>query len=481
MTVLRLYNTLGREIQDFKPLRAGEVGLYTCGPTVYNFAHIGNLRTYLFEDILRRTLEYNDLQVSHVMNITDVGHLTDDADQGEDKILKSAREKGKTVWEIAAYYTKVFFHDLKRLNILPPTRTCRATEHIEEMIALIRRIEANGYTYAAGGNLYFDISRLKDYGKLALLNLDDLKAGARIEIDANKRNPHDFVLWFTRSKFEHQAMLWDSPWGRGYPGWHLECSAMSMKYLGERFDIHCGGVDHISVHHTNEIAQSEAATGAKWVTYWLHGEFLVMAKEKMAKSSGNFLTLASLEESGYSPLDYRYFCLNAHYRSQLQFSFEGLESARRARGNLVERVRRIKAAASAGGTAASEAHPEDSPSAPQSARRAYLDSFRQNLANDLNTPQGLADLWGLLKDEAIEEHAKLPAVLEMDRILGLDLAGIEAKEQELSEEIRELITAREQARRDKDYTRADEIREQLKNKGISLEDTAGGVRWRIQQ
>ena len=481
--MLRLYNTLGREIQDFKPLRAGEAGLYTCGPTVYNYAHIGNLRTYLFEDILRRTLEYHGLRVSHVMNITDVGHLTDDAYQGEDKILKSAREKGKTVWEIAAYYTEAFFHDLERLNILPPTRTCRATEHIGEMIALIRRIEANGYTYAAGGNLYFDISKLKDYGKLALLNLDDLKAGARIEIDANKRNPHDFVLWFTRSKFEHQAMLWDSPWGLGYPGGHLECSAMSMKYLGERFDIHCGGVDHISVHHTNEIAQSEAATGKAWVTYWLHGEFLVMAKEKMAKSSGNFLTLASLEESGYSPLDYRYFCLNAHYRSQLQFSLEGLESARRARGNLVERVRRIKAAASAEGTAVPEAHPSVPLRAQsaQSAQSAHLDSFRQNLANDLNTPQGLADLWGLLKDEAIGERAKLAAVLEMDRILGLDLAGIEAEEQELSGEIRELIAAREQARRDKDFIRADEIRDQLKSKGISLEDTAGGVRWRIQQ
>jgi cysteinyl-tRNA synthetase len=469
MPVLRFYNTLGREIQDFRPLREGEAGLYTCGPTVYNYAHIGNLRTYLFEDILRRALESDGLRVRHVMNITDVGHLTDDADEGEDKILKSAREKGRTVWEIAAYYTEAFFRDLKRLNILMPTVTCRATEHIDEMIALIRRIEDNGYTYQAGGNLYFDISKLADYGKLALLNLNDLKAGARIEIDANKRNPYDFVLWFTRSKFEHQAMLWNSPWGRGYPGWHLECSAMSMKYLGERFDIHCGGVDHIPVHHSNEIAQSEAAIGGKWVNYWLHGEFLVMAREKMAKSSGNFLTLSGLEEAGFSPLDYRYFCLNAHYRSQLQFSFEALESARRARGNLVERVRRIKAAGQSGA---------ETDAASAAAARAYLESFRENLANDLNTPQGLADLWGLLKDEGIEEGARLPAILEMDRILGLDLESVRAEAEELPGEIRELIAAREQARCDKDFTRADEIRERLKRLGISLEDTPGGVRWR---
>jgi cysteinyl-tRNA synthetase len=472
MTVLRFYNTLGREIQEFRPLRPGEAGLYTCGPTVYNYAHIGNLRTYVFEDILRRTLEYNGLRVQHVMNITDVGHLTDDADEGEDKILKSAREKGKTVWEIAAHYTEAFFRDLKLLNILAPTRTCRATEHVEDMIALIRRIEANGYTYRAGGNLYFDISKLEDYGKLALLNLEDLKAGARIEIDANKRNPHDFVLWFTRSKFERQAMLWDSPWGRGYPGWHVECSAMSMKYLGERFDIHCGGVDHISVHHTNEIAQSEAATGGKWVTYWLHGEFLVMAKEKMAKSSGNFLTLTSLEEAGYAPLDYRYFCLNAHYRSQLTFSFEGLDGARRARGNLNERVRRMKAALGAAAGSGGAVSP---------AADAYLDSFGGNLAADLNAPQGLADLWGLLKDEGIEDKDKLPVVLEMDRVLGLGLADIEAAEQELPQDLRELIEAREQARRQKDFARADKIRNQLKSRGVSLEDTPDGVRWRLGQ
>jgi len=468
--VLKLFNTLGREIQEFKPLRAGEVGLYTCGPTVYNYAHIGNLRTYLFEDVLRRTMEYGGLQVRHVMNITDVGHLTDDADEGEDKIVKSAREKEKTVWEIAEFYTEAFFQDLERLNILPPTQTCRATEHIQEMIELVRRIEKRGFTYESGGNLYFDISKLEDYGKLARLNLDDLKAGARIEVDANKRNPHDFVLWFTRSKFEHQAMLWDSPWGRGYPGWHLECSAMSMKYLGERFDIHCGGVDHIAVHHTNEIAQSEAATGEPWVNYWLHGEFLVMAKEKMAKSSGNFLTLSALEEAGFSPLDYRYFCLNAHYRSQLQFSLEGLGSAKRARDNLGERIRRLKAAAAQEAGASQGA---------KAVAGACLDSFRANLENDLNTPQGLADLWGLLKNESIPAGAKLTAVLDMDRILGLDLESAGEEEAELPGDLRELIEAREQARREKDFARADELRNRLKSRGVSLEDTPDGVRWRI--
>ena len=273
---LQLFNTLSRQKQDLEPIDNGNVGIYTCGPTVYQYAHIGNLRTYIFEDLLVRTLRFFDYEVRHVMNITDVGHLTDDGDQGEDKMLKGAREQHKSVWEIAEHYKDAFFQDLKALNISMPDMQCRATEHIQDMIDLIRRIEAAGYTYQAGGNVYFDVSKTSDYGKLTGQVRDELKAGARIAVDPNKRNPHDFVLWFTQSKFEHQAMLWDSPWGRGYPGWHVECSAMSMKYLGEQFDIHCGGIDHIPVHHTNEIAQSEAATGKKpWVKYWLHGEFLV--------------------------------------------------------------------------------------------------------------------------------------------------------------------------------------------------------------
>jgi cysteinyl-tRNA synthetase len=330
MPQLKLFNTMGRKVVPFEPLESGKVRLYCCGPTVYNYAHIGNLRAYCFEDVLRRTLEYLGFSVNHVMNITDVGHLTGDGDAGEDRMTKSARETGKTPWEIAEFYTEAFFADMARLNIMTPGTVCKATGHIPEMIALIQRIEANGFTYVAGGNLYFDISKFPNYGKLALLSLDDLQAGSRIEVDKNKKNPHDFVLWFTKSKFEHQAMLWDSPWGRGYPGWHIECSAMSMKYLGESIDIHCGGIDHISVHHTNEIAQSEAATGKPWVNFWLHNEFLVLEREKMSKSLGNFITLATLAEKGFAPLDYRYFCLGAHYRSQLKFSDDGLVSAKMA-------------------------------------------------------------------------------------------------------------------------------------------------------
>lgn len=466
--ILRLYNTLGRQIQDFEPLRAGEVGLYTCGPTVYNYAHIGNLRTYIFEDILRRTLEYFGFRVNHVMNVTDVGHLTDDADQGEDKMMKSAREMGKTVWEIAEYYTDAFFGDLEQLNVKKPTVACRATDHITEMIDLIKKLEERGFTYSAGGNIYFDISNLPSYGELALLNLDELKAGARIDIDEHKRKPLDFVLWFTRSKFEHQAMLWDSPWGRGYPGWHIECSAMSMKYLGEQFDIHCGGVDHISVHHTNEIAQSEAATGRRWVNYWLHGEFLIMAREKMAKSSGDFLTLSRLKEEGFEALDYRYFVLGAHYRSQLQFSFEGLGAARQARRNLRERVIALKEIADSSG-------PDDSAVVSDRAEQ-ILSSFSAHVAEDLNTPQALADLWMLLKTEEVMPVQKLKALSTMDRILGLDVEKMEPETFQLDEETRRLLEEREEARREKNYTRSDEIRDLLKSRGYIIEDTPAGVR-----
>ena len=347
---LRLFNTMGRKMEDFQPLTEGKVGFYGCGPTVYNYAHIGNLRAYVFLDTLDRTLRFLGYDINHVMNVTDIGHLSGDADDGEDKMLKTAKERGQSVLEIADFYTKAFFNDIDRLNIKRPTTVCKATEHVEEMIALIKRIEENGHTYMAGGNLYFDVSTFPKYGELANLNLDDLKAGARIDVDQNKRNPYDFVLWFTKSKFENQALTWDSPWGRGYPGWHIECSAMSMKYLGESFDIHTGGIDHIPIHHTNEIAQSEGATGKKWVNYWLHNEFLVIAKTKdgdeggkMSKSSGNFLTLQTLVDKGYDPLDYRFFLLGAHYRSQVAFSFDAMDSAKNARKALVSRVAKVLA------------------------------------------------------------------------------------------------------------------------------------------
>jgi cysteinyl-tRNA synthetase len=471
---LQLFDSLSREKRDLEPMEEGKVRLYTCGPTVYQYAHIGNLRTYIFEDLLVRTLRFFGYQVRHVMNITDVGHLTDDADEGEDKMLKGAREQRKSVWEIAELYKEAFFNDLEALNITMPDITCRATEHIQDMIELIRRIEAAGFTYQAGGNLYFDVAKAPDYGRLTHQRREDLKAGARIAVDPNKRNPHDFVLWFTRSKFEHQSMLWDSPWGRGYPGWHIECSAMSMKYLGEQFDIHCGGIDLIPVHHTNEIAQSEAATNKKpWVKYWLHGEFLVLAKEKMAKSAGNFLTLSSLRDGGYDPLDYRYFCLGAHYRSPLQFSFEALDAARSGRLNLVERILRLK---------------EDAPAVePATALRgkaeALLRSFRGDMANDLNAPKALGSFWELIKDEQVAAQQKLGALLEMDRVLGLGIASIEAEEldPEFEAEVQALVDEREKARRDKDYVRADEIRKQLRQKQVILEDTPSGPRWKKEK
>ena len=468
---VKLFNTDGRAIQDFVAITPGRVGMYTCGLTVYNYAHIGNLRTYLFEDLLRRTLEYDGYTVTHVMNVTDIGHLTDDADAGEDKMVKSAREKGMSVWEIASFYTRTFFEDLSRLNIEQPTVVCRATDHIPEMIALVKRLEERGFTYEAGGNVYYDISKFPEYGRMALLDRQELQSGARIEVDKNKRNPRDFVLWFTSSKFERQVMLWDSPWGRGYPGWHLECSAMSMRYLGEHFDIHCGGVDHIPVHHTNEIAQSEGATGAHWVNYWLHGEFLLLNKEKMAKSAGGFLTLATLMERGYDPLDYRYLCLGSHYRTQLQFSWEALDGARAARLNLVERVVRLREEAASADNETMGA-----------AASAHRREFFENVASDLGTPKAMAVLWALLKAEELPPADKLTAILDMDRILGLGLAQIEGRREEIEGELLTLIREREEERRRKNWERADEIRRLLLERGIAVEDTPKGSRWtRVHQ
>ena len=473
MKKVKLYNTLGRELQEFEPITSGKAGMYTCGPTVYNYAHIGNLRTYVFEDVLRRALEYSGFQVEHVMNVTDVGHLTDDADQGEDKILVTAREKKMGVYEIAEHYTQAFFDDLRLLNIQSPTIVCKATEHIADMIELIRRLEDNGYTYVSGGNVYFDIGRFPDYGRLALLRMDELQAGSRIEVDRNKKHPMDFVLWFTQSKFDHQAMLWNSPWGTGYPGWHIECSAMSMKYLGESIDIHCGGVDHIPVHHTNEIAQTEGATGKKWVNYWIHGGYLCKDEKKMAKSSGGFLTLKELMDCGYDPMDYRYYLLGAHYRSQLSFGFEGIDAAKTARERLLERVSGIKRSVglSGAGDGAFTA-------AASTAAAPYLESFERNALTDMNMPRCLADLWNLLRDGQVDDVSKLSALLKMDRIFGLNIQETPAEPPELDEEAGRLLSEREAARASGDYTRADEIRDALKERGILLEDTAEGVRWR---
>ncbi|MDR2069360.1 MAG: cysteine--tRNA ligase [Spirochaetaceae bacterium] len=485
---LTLFNTLGRELQAFEPIQEKTAGFYGCGPTVYNYAHIGNLRAYVTHDVLTRTLRDRGFKVNHVMNITDVGHLSGDDDNGDDKMVKSAEERGKSVLEIADFYTQAFFKDTERMNIIRPTVVCKATEHVEDMIALIKRIEDGGFTYFSGGNLYFDIARFPAYGELARLRLDDQKAGARTGVDENKRNPQDFVLWFTKSKFENQALVWDSPWGRGYPGWHIECSAMSIKYLGETFDIHAGGIDHVPIHHTNEIAQSEAATGKHpWVRYWVHNEFLVLDKGKMSKSAGGFLTLQSLVDAGYDPLDYRYFLLGGHYRSQLQFSFEALTGARNARKSLGDRIRAL--ADKAGPLVSRRPILEDA-RAPlpveilEGKAGAYLEAFNTAMDNDLSTPRALAELWGLLRDTGLEPKESLLAAFEMDRILGLDLAGEalrhhrEGESPESVEGIEALIAERSAAKKARDFARADQIRNTLKEQGIILEDNPTGTSWR---
>jgi cysteinyl-tRNA synthetase len=457
---LKLFNTLTKKKEEFIPINK-EVGFYTCGPTVYHYAHIGNLRGFMFYDLVKRVLMFNDFRVNHVMNITDVGHLTSDEDEGEDKMLKGAKREKKTVWEIADFYTQAFKADMKKLNCIPPKYSPKATEHIREQIDLIETLEKKKFTYRAGGNVYFNTAKLKDYGKLANLKFDD-KRKSRVELDTNKKNPHDFVLWFTKSKFQDQEMKWSSPWGEGYPGWHIECSAMSMKYLGEQFDIHCGGIDHIPVHHTNEIAQSEAATGKKpWVKYWLHNEFLVLDKgEKMAKSAGDFLTLSKLEEMNFTPLAYRYFCLGTHYRKQLMFSKEGLEGAKNAYERLKERILEFKK-----NTAGDKkSFTED----------RYLEKFKLQINDDLNTPKALATLWEVARDKVLNNADKYWLMMKFDDVLGLDLNKVE--EISVPEEIVTLAEKREEARKNKDWAKSDQLRDLIKEKGFIIEDSKEGYK-----
>jgi cysteinyl-tRNA synthetase len=456
---MQLYNTLSRKKETFSPKKA-EVGMYTCGPTVYHFAHIGNLRSYVFSDILKRVLEFNQYKVKHVMNITDVGHLTSDADEGEDKMLKGAKREKKTVWQIAEFYTKSFQEDMKKLNIIEPNIWCKATDHIKEQVNMIKTLEKKGFTYSAGGNVYFDTSKLDDYGKLAMLDLN-AETKSRVKKDKNKKSKHDFVLWFTKSKFDKQEMKWDSPWGEGYPGWHLECSAMSSKYLGKQFDIHTGGIDHIPTHHTNEIAQSEACFGKKpWVEYWLHNEFLVLQKEKMAKSTGEFLTLQKVIEKGYGPLTYRYFCLGTHYRKQLMFSYEALDSAQNTLEKLRNKVLEML----------------EQPDVGEKDTETYIEDFQVAINDDLNTPKALGTIWQMLRNEKVNNAKKYKTLIEFDRVLGLNLETIKVKK--LPKAIQNLIDKREHARLNKHWQEADEFRDKLKEKGYLIEDTPQGVRWK---
>lgn len=457
--MLRLYNSLTRSVDEFKPMDPPKVGLYTCGPTVYNYLHVGNWRTYVFEDVFRRALVLLGFQVRHVMNITDVGHLTSDADSGEDKLEVGGAREGKTAWEVAKFYTEAFLSDSRALGLAPPDVLCRATDHIPEQIELCRRLEDRGFLYKTADGVYFDTARFDGYGRLAgVENLAGAKAGARVEADPNKRNPADFAVWKLSPPGKKRHMEWDSPWGRGFPGWHIECSAMAMKYLGESFDIHCGGVDHIPIHHTNEIAQAEGATGKPFARFWMHGEFLLMNAAKMAKSAGGFITLADLKARGIEPLDYRYHCLTAHYRKQLEFSWEALESSKTARRRLRETVAGLAKSASGPPIACAE----------------WEARIKEALAGDLNVPEALAAVWDGLRAD-LPDSAKLAFLKTADSVLGM---GLFEEGRPLPPELAGLVERRAKARAAKDFALSDSLRRELDAKGVLVEDGKDGQRWR---
>ena len=461
MKKIHLYNTAIRSKVEFNPIQPGKVGLYTCGPTVYNFAHIGNLRTYVFEDILKRVLIYNGYQVKHVMNITDVGHLTGDRDMGEDKMEKGAQREGRTAWEIADFYTQAFKKDIERLNILEPDIWIKATDTIDDQIALIKTLEDKGYTYQISDGVYFDTSKFKDYAKLSHQDLESLQEGARVEKNPEKRNPTDFALWKLSPKDVRRQMEWDSPWGIGFPGWHIECSAMSMKFLGDQLDIHCGGTDHIDVHHTNEIAQSEAATGKKFFNNWMHGAFLIISGgKKMAKSEGNFLTLDNaFLEQGINPLVYRFATFQTHYRKPMEYSSESIQAARNGLLHLQNQARQVAKAA------------DDSDSSISS---EYKDKFLKAVNDDLNMPRGMAVVQELLKSN-IPEAQKHITLLDFDRVLGLNLDQVNETE-ELPQEIQDLIDARQKAREAKQWETSDQLREEIEALGYMVQDTKDGMK-----
>ncbi len=450
---IELYDSYSRSLREFNSNQPGKVGMYACGPTVYDYAHIGNLRTYVFEDILRRTLEVAGYEVRHVVNITDVGHLTSDADTGEDKIEQGSLRTGKSAWEIADLYTQVFQSDLKQLNILDPVIWCRATDHINEQIHDISQIEQKGFTYRTSDGIYFDTSKLDDYGHLARLNIEGLNAGTRVDL-GEKRNATDFALWKFSPGDQKRQMEWDSPWGVGFPGWHIECSAMAVKYLGTQFDIHCGGKDHIPVHHSNEIAQSQVCHGTRLANYWIHGYFLEVDQSKMSKSSGDFLRLQTLEDRGYDPLAYRYLCLTANYRSDLKFTWESLDAA----ATTLNRLR----------TAAHSWGPPGEPDLD------LLGEFNTKVARDLNTPKALAVVWAMVKHD-LSPAVRKATILEMDRVLGLGLADWAPQDQIIPEQVQLLATQRDQARADCNWSRADLLRDQIKALGFEIEDSSAGT------
>ena len=449
---LTLYDNYTRSFRRFEALGSGPVGLYTCGPTVYDYQHIGNFRTFLFEDLLKRVLEWNGYAVRHVMNITDVGHLTSDADTGEDKMVAGARRTGKSAWEIAALFTESFLHDMTALNMEAPTLYCRATDHIAEQIEFIADIERNGYTYRTSDGIYFDTSKQPDYGFLARLDKAGLEAGKRVEV-GEKRHNTDFALWKFSPPGEKRQMEWSSPWGTGFPGWHIECSAMAQKYLGDFFDIHCGGEDHIPVHHTNEIAQTEARVGTRLANFWLHGYFLLVNDAKMAKSAGEFLRLKALAERGYDPLAFRYLCLTAHYRSQLNFTWDALDAAATA----LERLR-------TGFHALPDAGPADA---------GYLERFTAELNDDLNLPRALALAWEVLRGE-LPLAARKATLVAFDRVFGLGLAAWQPKQEDVPEPVRALAEARAAARGARDWSAADRLRDELHAAGWEMEDRPDG-------
>ena len=461
---MKLYNTLTRQIEDFRSIEEGKVKMYTCGPTVYHYAHIGNMRNYIGHDILQRTLEYLGYQVTRAMNITDVGHLTSDSDSGDDKMVKAAEREHKSVMEIAKFYTDEFFKDYDKLNLKRPDILKPATGEIDMYIKMITKLMEDGYAYQSGGNVYFDVSKLKDYYQLTNHVQDEMVVGAResVEEDDNKKNQADFALWFTTSKFGNQDLQWDSPWGKGYPGWHIECSGISIKYLGEYLDIHGGGVDNIFPHHTNEIAQSESYLGHKWVNYWFHNEHLIDSSGKMSKSNGAILTVSLLEEQGYDPLAFRFMCLGSHYRKQLLFTYDNLNQAEQTLDKLRNKISLI----------------DPSGDLDDGSFKEYNNRFIEALSEDLNASNALTVLYDLIKDEQVNGYTKLDLIRKFDKVFAVNLIT-EKKKADNEEEILALIEKRNEAKKNKDYELADSIRNELLDKGIELIDTREGTTYNV--